>query len=121
MRCGDPAGNRARRTIYAMTTTGEEQGLLVRLKDGMTYRFPKLSAPLHRGNAAATTPFDLSCKEVFLRVGGPSPNVFRVPLDALPEGTPPSQPPAPLALSDAGTTAPTSDAGTGAGAADAGR
>ncbi|MEO5731274.1 MAG: hypothetical protein ABI134_01840, partial [Byssovorax sp.] len=25
---------------YAATTTGEEQGLLVRLKDGMTYRFP---------------------------------------------------------------------------------
>ncbi len=106
---------------YAATTTGEEQGLLVRLKDGMTYRFPKLSAPLDRGSAAATTPFDLSCKELFLRVGGPSPNVFRIPLDALPEGTPPSQPPAPLALTDAGTTAPPSDAGKDAGPADAGR
>ncbi|MFS8066830.1 MAG: hypothetical protein ACMG6S_10700 [Byssovorax sp.] len=106
---------------YAATMTGEEQGLLVRLKDGMTYRFPKLSAPLDRGPSAATSPIDLSCKELFLRVGGPSPNVFRVPLDALPEGTPPSQPPAPLAISDAGTTAPSSDAGQDAGAVDAGR
>jgi hypothetical protein len=55
------------------------------------------------------------------RYRGPSPNVFRVPLDALPEGTPPSQPPAPLAISDAGTTAPSSDAGQDAGSADAGR
>jgi len=106
---------------YAATTTGEEQGLLVRLKDGMTYRFPKLSAPLDRGSTAATSPLDLSCKEVFLRVGGPSPTVFRVPLDALPEGTPPSQPPALLAIPDAGTPAPAIDAGKDSGATDAGR
>lgn len=87
----------------------------------MTYRFPKLSAPLDRGSSAATSPIDVSCKELFLRVGGPSPNVFRVPLDALPEGTPPSQPPAPLAISDAGTTAPSREVGKDAGAADAGR
>ena len=106
---------------YAMTTTGEEQALLVRLKDGMSYRFPKLSAPLDRGRAAETSPLDLSCKELFLRVGGPNPNVFRVPLDALPEGTPPGQPPAPIAVNDAGAPAPAKDAGTDAGAADAGR
>jgi hypothetical protein len=106
---------------FAMTTTGEEQGLLVRLKDGMTYRFPKLSAPLDRGTDAATTPIDMTCKEVFLRVGGPSPNVFRVPLDALPEGTPASPPAAPIAVEDAGAPAPSIDGGTDAGAADGGR
>jgi hypothetical protein len=105
---------------YAATTTGEEQGLLVRLKDGMTFRFPKLSAPLDRGRVAATSPMDLTCKELFLRVGGPNPNVFRVPLDALPEGTPASQPPSLIGSADAGAPSPTSDAGTDAGAKDAG-
>ncbi|MEP7123766.1 MAG: hypothetical protein ABJE95_22750 [Byssovorax sp.] len=110
---------------YAATTTGEEQGLLVRLKDGMTFRFPKLSAPLDRGMAATTSPMDLTCKELFLRVGGPHPNVFRVPLDALPEGTPPGQPPSLIARADAGAPVPSSDggtdAGTDAGPRDAGR
>ena len=104
-----------------MTSTGEEQGLLVRLKDGMTYRFPKLSAPLDRGLMSETMPIELTCKEVFLRVGGPSPNVFRVPLDALPGGTPPSQPPAPIAINDAGTPTPAKDDGADGGAPDAGR
>jgi hypothetical protein len=110
---------------YAATTTGEEQGLLVRLKDGMTFRFPKLSAALDRGAAAATSPMDLTCKELFLRVGGPNPNVFRVPLDALPEGTPPTRPPSLIGSADAGAPAPGGDAGTDAGTdagiADAGR
>jgi hypothetical protein len=107
---------------YAMTVTGEEQALLLRLKDGMTFRFPKLSAPLDRGAKAATFPIDMSCKELFLRVGGPSPNVFRVPLDALPEGTPPSQPPAPIAgaITDAGAPPSAVDAGKDAAATDAG-
>ena len=110
---------------YAATTTGEEQGLLVRLKDGITFRFPKLSAALDRGRAAATSPMDLTCKELFLRVGGATPNVFRVPLDALPEGTPAAQPPSLIRSADAGAPAPASDAGmdagTDAGATDAGR
>jgi hypothetical protein len=108
---------------YAMTSTGEEQGLLLRLKDGMTYRFPKLSAPLDRSSMSETLPLDLTCKELFLRVGGPSPNLFRVPLDALPEGTRPGQPPAPIVASDAGAPPPAKDAGTGtdAGAVDGGR
>ena len=37
---------------WAGTTTSEGQALLVRLKDGMTHRIPKLSAPLDTSTAA---------------------------------------------------------------------
>jgi hypothetical protein len=101
---------------FAATQTDEGQTLLLRLADGTAYRFPKLSAALDDNWGANTTPLDVSCKEVVLAVGGASPNVFRVPLDALPAGTPPPEPPTHLGgASDGGTTStPTATVDAGA-------
>lgn len=95
---------------FAATTTAEGETLVVRLRDGTTYRIPKLSAPLDRGPSAPTFPLAITCAEVFLAAGGARPTILRIPLDALPGATPAPEPPRPF-----GSTAGEADAGTEGG------
>ena len=71
----------------------------MRLKDGYTVRFPKLGGALEP--SGDTVPLAFTCKDLFLSVGGRHPNVFRIPLDALPPGALPARPPAPFTKPDA--------------------
>ena len=91
-------------------TTSDGEAIVVRLKDGVSFHFPKLCGPLDRSSTCDTHALGFSCSEAFFGVGGPKPNVFRVPLDALPGATPPKEPPRPFEDPDAGTAA-ASDAG----------
>jgi len=102
---------------FAATTTAEGQALIVRLKDAMSYRVAKLSAPLDRGPSAPTFPLAITCSEVFLGAGGETATILRIPTDALPDATPATEPPRPLgsAPADPDAGAPSSDAGADGG------
>jgi hypothetical protein len=78
---------------YAATTTVEDKALLVRLNDGTSYTFPTLCGPLDWSSSCPTRVLALTCKEIFLAIGGPNPNVARVAYGGLPTGVPAPEPP----------------------------
>jgi hypothetical protein len=101
---------------YFGATTIEGRGLVLRLKDGAMFHFPKLCAPLDMSIPCRTRVMGFTCSEAFFAVGGIESNVIRVPLDAMPSPAMPEEPPRPFDEPDAGDAT----AGDG-GALDAGR
>ena len=78
---------------YAATTTVESKALLVRLSDGTSYTFPTLCAPLDWSRSCETRALALTCNEIYLAIGGPSPTIARVAYSGLPKGVPAAEPP----------------------------
>jgi hypothetical protein len=89
---------------YFGATTIEGRALVLRLKDGVAFHFPKLCSALDMSNGCATRVMGFTCRDAFFAVGGRESNVIRVPLDAMPNPETPEEPPRQLEEPDAGAT-----------------